>query len=284
MAIVIERHRGLIRQSEEQFGLECPYCGVYSHMTPQSIPDCDKIHKEQPKHVGLVYQCDACRASVFLRFAVKQYSDSAVELYRNFIELERPKERFFVFLFYQSTQRLYFGRRCRATRTITSTAFCVNVPSRGEQRFRRHGRKRGKLRAFDEVIVAQEIAKIGDDSFEPIKPGVIRKWRRRQHAVTEPCAGRDPARSAERHVLPVLCPPRKTDARNQGKTILRLGRQRYPAAERVGPANLRIFGRPDLIHWRQVFRIIRLVGFLTHVRFLSLIGSTASALRAIPAP
>jgi len=43
---------------------------------------------------GAVYQCDACLAPVFLRFAVKQYSENAIELYRNYIELERPKELF----------------------------------------------------------------------------------------------------------------------------------------------------------------------------------------------
>ena len=73
MAIVIERDKGLQRRSEEQFGLECPYCGIYSHMTPQSVPEFDQLHEDQPKHVGLVYQCDACLAPVFLRFAVKQY-------------------------------------------------------------------------------------------------------------------------------------------------------------------------------------------------------------------
>ena len=94
MAITIERNRGLVGQADEQFGLECPYCGVYAHMTAESIPDFDTIHESRPKHVGLVYQCDACTAPVFLRFAVKQFGDDTIELYRNFIELERPKERF----------------------------------------------------------------------------------------------------------------------------------------------------------------------------------------------
>ncbi|NIV18525.1 MAG: hypothetical protein GWN47_09005, partial [Woeseiaceae bacterium] len=146
MAIIIERNQGLIRQSEEQFGLECPYCGVYSHMTPQSVPDFDKIQKDQPKHVGLVYQCDACNAPVFLRFAVKQYSNDAVELYRNFFELERPKERFSFSYLPKHTETLFrealscysnnnfnaFASMCRRT---ASSAFAVM----GE---------RGKLRAF----------------------------------------------------------------------------------------------------------------------------------------
>jgi hypothetical protein len=63
-------------------------------MQPQSVPDASSLLRDKPKHVGLVYKCDACNAPVFLRFAVRQYEDSRVELYRNFVELERPKERF----------------------------------------------------------------------------------------------------------------------------------------------------------------------------------------------
>ena len=44
MAIVIERNKGLERQSEEQFGLEGPYCGIYSHMTLQKA--CGRAHNE----------------------------------------------------------------------------------------------------------------------------------------------------------------------------------------------------------------------------------------------
>ncbi len=94
MPITIERMKGLQQESDEQFGLECPYCGVYAHLTAQSVPDATSLLKTRPKHIGLVYQCDACNAPVFLRFAVKQYSEDKVELYQNFIELERPKERF----------------------------------------------------------------------------------------------------------------------------------------------------------------------------------------------
>ena len=78
MAIMIERNRGLRQQTDEQFGLECPYCGVYAHMTPQSVPNIATMLEDKPKHVGLVYQCDACRAPIFLRFAVIQVADSKV--------------------------------------------------------------------------------------------------------------------------------------------------------------------------------------------------------------
>ena len=167
MAIVIERNNGLQRRSEEQFGLECPYCGVYSHMTPQSVPHFDQLHKDQPKHVGIVYQCDACHAPVFLRFAVKQYSDNAVELYRNFIELERPKERF-AFSYLPKHTEVLFREALSCYSNNNFNAFASMCRRAANSSFAAMG-ERGKLRAFDEVMVAQDIAEIGDDSFEPIK-------------------------------------------------------------------------------------------------------------------
>jgi len=167
MAIVIERNRGLIRQSEEQFGLECPYCGIYSHMTPQSVPGFEKLHKDRPKHVGLVYQCDACNAPVFLRFAVKQYSDDAIELYRNFIELERPKERF-AFSYLPKHTEVMFREALSCYSNNNFNAFASMCRRAASSSFAAMGES-GKLRAFDEVMVAQDIAEIDDNNFEPIK-------------------------------------------------------------------------------------------------------------------
>ncbi len=167
MAITIERGKGLHRQADEQLGLECPYCGVYAHMTPESVPDFDKLVKSQPKHIGLVYQCDACGAPVFLRFAVKQYRDNEIELYRNFVELERPKERFqFSYLPKQTETLFREALSCYSNNNFN--AFASMCRRAAECSFSAMGES-GKLRAFDEVIAAQNIADIDDNSFEPIK-------------------------------------------------------------------------------------------------------------------
>lgn len=167
MAITIERNRGIIREAEEQFGLECPYCGVYAHMSPQSIPEFESLSKIKPKHIGLVYQCDACNAPVFLRFAVKQFNDDSIELYRNFIELERPKERFqysylpkHTELLFREALSCYSSNNFNAFASMCRRAALSSFSALGDS---------GKLRAFDEVMVAQDIAEIDDDSFEPIK-------------------------------------------------------------------------------------------------------------------
>ena len=167
MAIVLKREAGLCQPDDEQFGLECPYCGVYAHMTAQSVPGVDALLRRRPKHVGLVYQCDACRAPIFLRFAVKAYSEDEVELFQNFIELERPKERF-SFSYLPKETEILFREALTCYSNGSFNAFASMCRRAAESAFQAMG-DAGKLRAFDELMVAQDIAGIDDDSFEPIK-------------------------------------------------------------------------------------------------------------------
>jgi len=167
MAITLERDRGLTREADDQFGLECPYCGVYAHMTPESVPDFDCVASARPKHVGMVYQCDACHAPVFLRFAVKEFRDDSIELYRNFIELERPKERF-QFSYLPKQTEVLFREALSCYSNGNFNAFASMCRRAATSAFGALG-DNGKLRAFDEVMAAQDIAEIDDDSFEPIK-------------------------------------------------------------------------------------------------------------------
>ncbi len=167
MSIIIEPNHGLRQQTDEQFGLECPYCGVYAHMTPQSVPDIATLLKDRPKHVGLVYQCDACRAPVFLRFAVKEFNEDGIELFRNFIELERPKEKFaFSYLpehtevLFREAMSCYSNNNFNAFASMCRRAAVSAYPTIGDN---------GKLRAFDEVMAAQDIAEIDEVSFAPVK-------------------------------------------------------------------------------------------------------------------
>jgi DNA-directed RNA polymerase subunit RPC12/RpoP len=167
MAIVIDRDQGIKSELDDQVGLECPYCGVFAHMQPQSVPDASSLLRDKPKHVGLVYKCDACNAPVFLRFAVRQYEDNKVELYRNFVELERPKERFaFSYLpkhtevLFREALSCYSNNNFNAFASMCRRASVSAYDALGEG---------GKLRAFEEVMVAQDIAGIDDDAFAPVK-------------------------------------------------------------------------------------------------------------------
>jgi len=167
MAIRLERNQGLVQATDEQLGLECPYCGVYAHLTPQSVPDVPAIIRTKPKHVGLVYQCDSCRAPIFLRFAVKHYSEDAVELYQNFVELERPKERF-PFSYLPNHTEVLFREALICYSNGNFNAFASMCRRSARSAFRELGDS-GKLRAFEDVMVAQDIAEIDDENFEPIR-------------------------------------------------------------------------------------------------------------------
>lgn len=167
MSIVLDRDQGIESELEERIGLECPYCGVYAHMSPQSVPDAATLLRDRPKHVGLVYQCDACRAPVFLRFAVREYSDNRVELLRNFVELERPKERFAFSYLPKHTEVMFReALTCYSNNSFNAFASMCRRAARSSYAALGEG---GKLRAFEEVLAAQDIAEIDEETFAPIK-------------------------------------------------------------------------------------------------------------------
>ena len=167
MTIVINRDQGIESDLDERVGLECPYCGMFAHMSPQSVPDAASLLRDKPKHVGLVYKCDACDAPVFLRFAVREYKDDRVELNRNFVELERPKERF-AFSYLPKHTEVLFREALACYSSNNFNAFASMCRRASISGFEALG-EGGKLRAFEEVMVAQDIANIDDDSFAPIK-------------------------------------------------------------------------------------------------------------------
>ncbi len=167
MSIVLHRDQGFLLENDEQIGLECPYCGVYSHMSPESVPDATDLLHHRPKHVGLVFRCDACQAPVFLRFAVKQYGEDQVELYRNFIELERPKERF-AFAYLPKDTEVLFREALSCYSNNNFNAFASMCRRSASSAYHALG-EGGRLRAFEEIIIAQDIAGIDDDTFAPVK-------------------------------------------------------------------------------------------------------------------
>jgi hypothetical protein len=167
MSIILDKDQGIESELEERIGLECPYCGIYAHMSPQSVPDAASLLRDKPKHVGLVYQCDACHAPVFLRFAVREYSGNRVELLRNFVELERPKERF-AFSYLPKHTEVLFREALTCYSSNSFNAFASMCRRAAVSAYAALG-DGGKLRAFEEVLVAQEIAEIDDDSFAPVK-------------------------------------------------------------------------------------------------------------------
>ena len=167
MTISLDRDQGLLTEGDEQIGLECPYCNVHSHMSPQSMPRADDLLRDKPSHVGLVFQCDSCKAPVFLRFAIRGFGENHVELSQNFVELERPKERF-SFSYLPKDTEVLFREALACYSTNNFNAFASMCRRSASSSFPALG-EGGKLQAFDEVMIARDIAGIDDDTFDPIK-------------------------------------------------------------------------------------------------------------------
>jgi len=167
MTIRLDRDQGLLLENDEQIGLECPYCSVYSHMSPESVPQVDSVLKHRPKNVGLVYRCDACSEPVFLRFPVKQFGEQHVELSRNFVELERPKERF-AFSYLPKNTEILFREALSCYSSNNFNAFASMCRRSAASAYETLG-DGGRLRAFEEIVIAQDIAGIDDETFAPIK-------------------------------------------------------------------------------------------------------------------
>lgn len=160
-----------MQPNDDQLGLECPYCGLYAHLTPQSLPDIDHLLATRPKHVGVVCQCDACRAPVFLRFGVREFGENSVELLQNFMELERPRERF-AFSYLPRDAEVLFREALSCYSHNNFNAFASMCRRAAAAAFVALGDS-GKLRAYDEIMIAQDIAGIDDDAFEPIKKTIF---------------------------------------------------------------------------------------------------------------
>lgn len=167
MSISLDKDKGLLIAGGEQIGLECPHCNVYANMTPQAVPQVQNLLGNQPNQVGLVFQCDACKSPVFLRFTARSYSESRVELGPNFVELERPKERF-SFSYLPKDTEVLFREALACYSANTFNAFASMCRRSAASAFEALG-EGGKLQAFDEVMTARDIAGIEDELFDPIR-------------------------------------------------------------------------------------------------------------------
>jgi hypothetical protein len=167
MVTAADGDSGLLPHDNEAFALECPHCNTYAHMTRQSVPRAADLLRSKPRHVGVVYQCDACNEPVFLRYAVRGYREDRVELNPDFTELERPKERF-AFSYLPKETEVLFREALSCYSGNNINAFASMCRRSAASAFRALG-EGGRLQAFEEIVVAQDIAGIDDETFAPIK-------------------------------------------------------------------------------------------------------------------
>jgi hypothetical protein len=167
MAVYIDSAGRLHHDQDAGLALHCPHCSVLAHITPLSVPDFNALQQHKPSQVGLVYRCEACNAPIFLRFSVKLYAGSRVELAPNFVELERPRERFnFTYLPEDAEQLLKEAFSCFSSACYNAfAAMCRRV---AQSAFADLGEE-GKLSLYGELANIRRLAELDDESFEAVR-------------------------------------------------------------------------------------------------------------------
>jgi hypothetical protein len=167
MSVYVDSSSHLHHDQERSLALHCPHCQVYSHITAVSIPQYSELVASRPNHVGVVYRCDSCSAPIFVKFAVKMYAAGRVELANNFIELERAKEKFNFTYLPESVERL-FREALGCYSAGHFNAFASMCRRTAQAVFNDLG-ENGRLRIFEEVRAAREMAEIDNETFGVVK-------------------------------------------------------------------------------------------------------------------
>jgi hypothetical protein len=147
--------------------LTCPHCQTLTHLTPVGVPRFNELLQQKPRHVGIVFRCDACGEPVFLRFTTKAFSPTRVDLSSSYDEIERARESFPLTYLPEEAEGLFrealscyaascfnaFGSMCRRT----AQSLFVSL---GE---------RGKLELFDSLQEIRTLAELDDDTFAAVR-------------------------------------------------------------------------------------------------------------------
>ena len=167
MSVYVDANSRLHHDQERSLALVCPACQVYSHITAVSVPQYDELIASRPNHIGVVYRCDSCNAPIFLKFAVKIYAANRVELANDFVELERAREKFSFTYLPENTEKL-FREALECVSNGCFNAFASMCRRTTQAMFDDLG-ENGRLRVFDQVNEARQMAEIDPDTFNVVK-------------------------------------------------------------------------------------------------------------------
>jgi hypothetical protein len=147
--------------------LTCPHCQTLTHLTAVGTPNFEDLGRRKPKHIGIVFRCDACVEPVFLKFAVKAYTALRVELAANYMEIERARENFPLTYLPEEAEGLFKeALNCYAAGCFN--AFGAMSRRTAQSLFRLLG-ERGKLELFDTLQEIRRLAELDDDTFGTLR-------------------------------------------------------------------------------------------------------------------
>ena len=167
MSSYIDASGRLHHEQEANLALTCPHCQVLSHITPIAIPSFDELVSHRPKQVGTVFRCDSCNAPVFLRFPVRMYGNNRVELGSQFVEIERPRERFSYTYLPEDIETL-FREALACFSNAHYNAFASLCRRTMQCAFADLG-EAGKLKIFDQLNDVRAMADIDAPTFIDVK-------------------------------------------------------------------------------------------------------------------
>jgi hypothetical protein len=163
MPVYIDSASQLIQDPERSLALTCPHCEVTSHITPSAVPAFAALQADKPATIGVVYRCDACHSPIFLRYAVRAYRPDRIELAPQFVEVERPREKFsFTHLPQEVEQPFREALICFSNGAFN--AFASMCRRTAQAMFADLGEP-GKLKLFDDLNDVRRMAEIDTQTF-----------------------------------------------------------------------------------------------------------------------
>src|SRR5581483_9653671 len=167
MSIHIDPSSRLINSQEKTLALTCPHCQVIAHLTVSAVPNFEELQIYRPSQVGIVYRCDACHAPIFLRFTVRMYAASRIELSPQFFEVERAREKFSFTYVPEEVEQL-FREALTCFSSGAYNAFASMCRRTAQAVFADLG-ETGKIRLFDELNNVRELAEIASEPFNKLR-------------------------------------------------------------------------------------------------------------------
>lgn len=167
MSVYIDATSRIVHDQEQSLALVCPHCLITAHITPAAVPGFEDLQAHKPKHVGLVYRCDACLAPIFLRFTARMYGANRVELAPQFTEVERPRETF-AFMHLPEEVELFFKEALTCYSSGAFNAFASMCRRSAQAVFADLG-ETGRLRLYDELNNVRAMAELDVETFTRIK-------------------------------------------------------------------------------------------------------------------
>ena len=167
MSLYIDSASQLHHDLDKNLVVTCPHCQAVAHITPCAVPRFEHLQLYRPKQVGVVYLCDACHMPIFMRFTVRVYGAVRIELAPQFTEVERAREKF-SFAYIPEEVELLFREALACFSQGACNAFASMCRRAAQAMFADLG-EAGKLRLFDELNAARELANIAPEIFTKMK-------------------------------------------------------------------------------------------------------------------